>query len=541
MRTAGHILWIIVGLFAALVATPAAASQRVEAHTRFGTVSGAREGSLAVFRGMPYAAPPTGENRWRAPLPAASWRGVRDALNFAPACPQNPRPSRLIPDGDLTISEDCLYLNVWTPAGSLREQLPVMVWIHGGGFNNGSAASPVSSGEHLASRVVVVVSLSYRLGAFGFLAHPALTAESRDRTSGNYGLLDLIAGLDWVRDNIAAFGGDPGNITIFGESAGGIAVSMLAASPRARGLFHRAISQSGGSFAPPRIAGEGGTNVPPLAVAERRGVALFEQIGAASPAAARAVPVERILEAAGPPVQENLFWPVLDGIVIPDDQYLLYGAGRYNDVPILVGTNEDEGALFIPRADAASFTAMVRAGYGDHADQVLAAYPARDDREALQSSRDLFRDAGFAWSTWAWALLQSRSGGSPAYVYYFSHRPPYPEAPAYADWGAAHAMDVPYVFGNLEAWPLRWRDSDRALSDVMIGYWTNFAKTGDPNGLGLPHWPRFSEGQQLVLDLSDRPREEPLPNAEQLRVLDEYYRWLRQQRLVPHRDPNGRK
>jgi para-nitrobenzyl esterase len=341
MRTAGHILWIIVGLFAALVATPAAASQRVEAHTRFGTVSGAREGSLAVFRGMPYAAPPTGENRWRAPLPAASWRGVRDALNFAPACPQNPRPSRLIPDGDLTISEDCLYLNVWTPAGSLREQLPVMVWIHGGGFNNGSAASPVSSGEHLASRVVVVVSLSYRLGAFGFLAHPALTAESRDRTSGNYGLLDLIAGLDWVRDNIAAFGGDPGNITIFGESAGGIAVSMLAASPRARGLFHRAISQSGGSFAPPRIAGEGGTNVPPLAVAERRGVALFEQIGAASPAAARAVPVERILEAAGPPVQENLFWPVLDGIVIPDDQYLLYGAGRYNDVPILVGTNED--------------------------------------------------------------------------------------------------------------------------------------------------------------------------------------------------------
>ncbi|MBC2778926.1 carboxylesterase family protein [Parasphingopyxis marina] len=509
---------------------PAAAN--IEVETSLGRVSGVGEEGLAVFRGIPFAAPPVGSNRWRAPQPAQPWPGVRVATEFAPACPQpDQRESAVFERHSLRQSEDCLYLNIWTPAEAPDARLPVMVWIYGGGFNNGATSLPTYSGENLAARDVIVVSIAYRIGAFGFLAHPALTTEASDGSSGNYGLLDMIAALQWVNENIAGFGGDPNNVTIFGESAGGIAVSILAASPPARGLFQRAISQSGGSFAPPRTANEGGSNVPTLVVAEAHGERLFETLGVDTLAEARAVPVEAILDAVGPAIPGNLFWPVLDGVVIPDDQYELYADGAFNDTPILVGTNDDEGALFVPQGPPAErYIGGVRAGFGEHADAVLETYSGGTDAEALRSSRDLFRDTAFAWHTWTWARLQAEAGGSPAFVYYFEQRPPYPDIPMLADWGAAHAMELPYVFGTLRPGRMDWRDGDRHVSDLMIGYWTNFAKTGDPNGEGLPEWPRFTPDAQQVLYIDETPHAGSVPNSEQLETLDSYYRWRREQR-----------
>src|SRR5690606_9361486 len=293
---------------------------------------------------------------------------------FGPSCMQAESMMAFL-GAPPVISEDCLYLNVWTPARSANERLPVMVWIYGGGFAAGSTASPAYDGTQLAKKGVVLVSVAYRVGAFGFLAHPELSAES-GTGSGNYGLLDLIAGLEWVRDNIAAFGGDPGNVTIFGESAGGYAVSMLAASPLAAGLFHKAISESGASFAPPRTGALAtGMNMATLAVAEAEGKAFLERLGATNIAAARALDAAAIQQAQGPGLGTG-FWPVADGHVLLGDSYALYAQGRFNDTPILIGTNSDEGALFVQQAQVspADFEAQVRAQFGERADAILAAY-----------------------------------------------------------------------------------------------------------------------------------------------------------------------
>ena len=348
---------------------------------------GVEENGLAVYKGIPFAAPPVGDLRWRSPQPAAAWSGVLKADAFAPVCPQPDGANAALGMPVLPSSEDCLYLNVWTPVSLFSSRrAPVMVWIYGGGFASGGTGLPSYSGEHLARKGVVVVSIAYRLGAFGFLAHPDLSAES-GHGSGDFGLLDQIAALKWVKANIAAFGGDPDNVTIFGESAGGISVSMLAASPLAKDLFQRAISESGGSFAPSRTANQGGTNTPSLAVAERQGATFIQGLGAASIADARKIPADTILKAGG------RFWPVMDGYVIPGDQYELYKAGQYNDTPILIGTNSDEGALFPQAPNAAAYVANVRAAYGDYADKILAAYPGDTDAEALQlRPRPLPRD-----------------------------------------------------------------------------------------------------------------------------------------------------
>jgi para-nitrobenzyl esterase len=491
------------------------------------------QGGLIVYKGVPFAAPPVGDLRWRAPQLPASWTGVRNADKFAPGCIQAPVVNEALGLEASPINEDCLYLNVWTPAKSVNDKLAVMVWIYGGGFAIGGTSQSLYDGAQLANKGVVVVSVAYRLGALGFLAHPQLTAEQGGH-SGNYGLMDQIAGLQWVKRNIAAFGGDPNRVTIFGESAGGIAVSMLAASPLAKGLFQRAISESGGNFAPARRQGnEGGENMDSLATGEKLGAAFLAKIGTASIADARKKSAEDILKNSPPGLGGPGSWPIFDGYVLTGDQYKLYEAGRYNDTPILIGTNSDEGALFVPAITASAYQGTVRSGYGEYAEKILAAYPGGTDAEALRSSRDLFRDTAFAWPTWAWAKLQSKTGKGKVFVYYFSHRPPYPDAPAFKDWGAAHAGEISYVFGNFTA-AMPASAADRAVSEEISSYWVNFAKTGDPNGGAKPHWPAFTMSNAQVMNLNDPSKAIAVPNLEKLQVLEGYYAWRRAEAEKKH-------
>ena len=347
----------------AIVAVPCmGVAAETTAKVEQGVLQGTTEAGLTVYRGVPFAAPPVGDLRWRAPEPAAKWAGVRPADKFAPQCVQS------IPG--ITISEDCLYLNVWTPAKSASAKVPVLVWIYGGGFAVGGTAVPTYSGEVLAKKGVVLVSIAYRLGSLGFLAHPGLSAESPQHVSGNYGLLDMIAALQWIKKNIAAFGGDPNKVTIFGESAGGIAVSELCASPLAKGLIQGAISESGGSFGPARAAGMPGENMRLLATAEKDGLAFANNAGASSVAELRKLPAEKILAAT-----RGLAWPNIDGYVIPTDQYTLYAAKQFNDVPVLIGYNSDEGASFSRDTAPKGYIDGVHKRYGAFADSLLKAYP----------------------------------------------------------------------------------------------------------------------------------------------------------------------
>jgi para-nitrobenzyl esterase len=518
----------IAGLM--LLALGAGAARATPVMTTAGLVEGTVEDGLSVWRGLPFAAPPVGDKRWRPPAPAAEWPGVRKADQFAPPC---------IGNGP-TSSEDCLYLNVWSPAKP-GEHLPVMVWIYGGGFVGGSTADPSYSGEALARKGVVYVSISYRVGVMGFLAHPELSAENPRHVSGNYGLMDQIEGLKWVRRNIAAFGGDPKKVTIFGESAGGISVSMLAASPLARGLFRGAMSESGGSFSAPRNPPLPGENMVTLKDAERSGLTIAERTGARTAAELRALAPEKVAAAGGggPPgvVPQGLgMWPIVDGYVIPDDQHRLYSAGRFNETPILIGINSDEGASFGAPTQLKPFVDQTRARYGPYADKLLAAYPASDDAGAKQAARDLARDAGFGWHNWTWARLQAKRGKAKVYYYYFEQKPPYPAGSRFAELkGVPHGAEIPFVFGHVfpAAAPkpnaIEWRPEDQALSDQVVSYWSNFVKTGDPNGTGLPKWPNFTPSKPVVMHLHAAPAAGPLPNPEQLKALDGYFAWRRAQ------------
>lgn len=518
--------WRIAGLTA--LALSAGTALAAPVRTSSGLVEGTVEGGLAVYRGLPFAAPPVGDLRWRAPAPAQPWPGVRKAQQFAPPCVGNGPGS----------SEDCLYLNVWSPAKP-GQHLPVMVWIYGGGFANGSTANPAYSGDVLARKGVVFVSIAYRVGVLGFLAHPGLTAENPRHVSGNYGLLDQIEGLKWVQDNIAAFGGDPKKVTVFGESAGGIAVSQLAASPLAKGLFRSAMSESGGSFSAPRKPPLPGENMVTLKDAEQDGVVVAEKTGARTVSELRALPADKVATAGGggPPgvVPQGLgMWPVIDGYVIPDDEYRLYAAGRFNETPILIGINSDEGVSFGAPTQLKSFVEQTKARYGPYADKLLAAYPAGDDASAKQAARDLARDAGFGWHNWVWARLQAERGKARVYYYYFEQKPPYPAGSRFAEVkGVPHGAEIPYVFGHVPPatapapGDIAWRPQDQVLSDQVVSYWTNFVKTGDPNGAGLPEWPAFSLARPLVMHLHASPAAGAVPNPEQLTVLDSYFAWRR--------------
>jgi para-nitrobenzyl esterase len=486
--------------------------------TRVQVTGGQIEGILAaegirVFKGIPFAQPPTGDLRWKAPQPLKRWAGVKKTQSFGPAPIQSAGMASFV-NVKSELSEDCLYLNVWTPAKQDNKNLPVMVWIHGGAFQFGATSQPVFDGSRLAEKGVVVVSIAYRLGIFGFFAHPELSKESGNG-SCNYGLLDQIAGLKWINANVSAFGGDPHNVTIFGESAGGIAVSMLAASPKAKGLFHKAISQSGGSFAPTRFSKDGGELVLPLKMAESQGKQYLDSLGAINIASARKLP-------AGDLIKSNIqWWPVADNVVLPENPYKLYSQAKFNDCPILIGTNSDEGSPFIsPGITPERFQGQMR-GYGIFADTLLAVYPHATAAQAFKSAKDIFRESALAWPTWTWARLQSQYGKSKAFVYYFDMR-----LPGLTD-GAYHSQDLSYVFGNFDNPARKPRPEDLKLSNLIQDYWVNFARTGDPNGNQLPRWDEFKYSDQVVMRLDATSGMQPIPNIEKLRAWDSYFAWRR--------------
>lgn len=484
-----------------------------------GVVEGVLNADAGVrsFKGIPFAAPPVGDVRWRPPQPVKPWVGVRKADAFGPGPMQDARFAAMM-GSSTNLSEDCLYLNVWTPAKNADENLPVMVWIYGGAFVSGMTSVSVYDGTKLAQKGVVLVSIAYRVGPFGFLAHPELSKES-GKGSGCYGIQDQVAGLRWVKDNISRFGGDPSRVTVFGESAGGISVSMLTVVPAARGLFQRAISESGGSMAPVKNGNEAGQNVPSLRMAEEAGKSFLSKLGANDLKAARALSAEEIQKAV---VGMGLFWPVADGETLPGDQYELYEAGRFNNTPVLIGSNSDEGAMFVrPGATPASFEKQIRDGFGPAAEAILKAYPHSTDAEAFKSSKDIFRESAFAWHTWAWARLQTRKSTNNAFVYYFDHR-----TPGSPD-GASHAAEIGCVFRNLGNWGGASRPEDVAMSDLMSSYWVNFARSGDPNGAGLPLWPAFDEKEMNTMFFGKEPGARPLPNLEKLQAFDGYYAWRR--------------
>ncbi|HTP13320.1 MAG TPA: carboxylesterase family protein, partial [Bacteroidota bacterium] len=510
MKKTAFLIAVLLSFSAELAVAQKPTPLRVEQ----GLLQGTLENGLTVYKGIPFAAPPVGDLRWRAPQPPAQWKGVRETATFGPSPIQGP-------GNGPNMSEDCLYLNVWTPAKSADDKIPVLVWIYGGGFNFGATSDPNYNGANLARKGVVLVSIAYRVGQLAFLADSELSAESPHHVSGNYGLLDMIAGLRWVQKNIAAFGGDPNKVTIFGESAGGIAVSMLCASPLAKGLFHGAISESGGSFGPPRHTTFPGENLKRLADAERAGQEYVRNAGVTSIAELRKIPADKL------PRIRGLAWPIIDGWVIPDDQYDLYEEGKFNDTPILVGYNSDEGASFSPpQQTSEQYIAGVNARYGPFADSLLKAYPAGSGK-APKTARDLMRDAAFGWHTWSWARLESGKGKHKAYLYCFDQHPAYPDTSPRFGYGSPHGQEVAYVFEHLDASKPQTTKTDLEISEAIATYWTNFAKHGDPNGEGVPSWPAFSDTNPWVMYFSQTPHAGPVPSAEALKVLDGYFKWRR--------------
>jgi para-nitrobenzyl esterase len=498
-------------LAAAVGSFPTLAAVRTDA----GLLEGAHEHGLTVYRGVPFAAPPLGPLRWREPRPAPSWSGVRQADRFAPACMQTgvSMPGETPP----VVSEDCLYLNIWTPARAPAARLPVLVWIHGGGFSNGSASMPLYWGDRLARKGVVVVTIAYRLGPFGFLAHPELTAESPRHSSGNYGFEDQIAALAWVKRNIAAFGGDPGRVTIAGQSAGGASVSILMASPLAGGLFQRAIAESGGMFEPIKLAP--GYQ---LAKAESDGVAYAASVGARSLADLRVLPAATLL---GGKV-DSITHPVIEPYVLPASPYDVFVRGDQNGGAVLVGSNADEARSLIADVGSlrvAAFEADVVKRWGPLPPELLKPYPRRTDAEAVKARLDFERDLRFGWDAWAWARLAAAHDRAGVYAYHFTHSPPFPAGSVYAGWGPSHYAELWYVFDHLDQAPWDWTGADRGLAETMSTYWVNFVKTGDPNGPGVPIWPRFRGSEGRVLYLNDPITVSGVANLNALSTFDAVY------------------
>lgn len=489
------------------------------ARTEAGEVTGTRADGVTVYKGLPYAAPPVNALRWRPPAAVHLWTGARKADEFAPACMQEgvSMPGETPP----ATSEDCLYLNVWTPAARPTDRLPVIVWIHGGGYRNGSAAMPLYSGDRLARRGVVVVTIAYRLGPLGFLALPELTRESPQHSSGNYGLMDQVAALEWVQHNIAAFGGDPGRVTIAGQSSGSISVSILMASPRAKGLFQRAIGESGGLFEPVRLA-------PSylLANAEHDGEKYAQSLGAASLKDLRALPAAQLLGGGN---AGGVTHPVIEPVLLPAPPYEAFAGGRQSDVPLLIGSNADEARSLtdVTRTSAATFAADIREDFGDLPAAIVAAYPNASDAAARRARLDLGRDLRFSWDMWAWARLQSATGQARVFYYLFRQQPPFPRDSAYAGWGPSHFAELWYVFDHLDQYRWEWTPEDRRLADEMITYWTNFARSGDPNGPGLPAWPAYSAHSGKLLCLGTPLVVEDAPSTGGLAVLDQVYAAVR--------------
>jgi len=520
MRTFAQRLTPTAVLLAGCMAGTAVAADQVKTANGIIESTAAPKDGVRSFKGIPFAQPPVGDLRWREPQPVRNWTGVRNADDFGAACMQ-----RLSPGADYWIrakgmSEDCLYLNVWTPAKSGNERLPVLVYIFGGGFQNGDGSEPRYDGESMARKGIVAVSLNYRLNVFGFFAHPELTKESPHRASGNYGLLDQSAALRWVQQNIAAFGGDPRRVMIAGESAGSISVSAQMASPLSRNLIAGAIGESGAliSTLPPR----------PLAATEKDGADFAEKTGAPSLAALRALSAEKIQEALAAPagaaapggrggpgaagVPTLRFSPNLDGYFLPKTLAEIFEAGEQAKIPLLAGTNsEEQGARSVlgqSEPTVENFVAAIRKLYADSADEVLRVYAPKTPDEVLQAATDLASARFISHSTWKWTELQMKTGGKPVYRYFYTRvRPRYlgmpGQAPAAAPAGgratapstprgAAHSAEIQYAMGNLDLDNrYAWEPDDRKVSETMQGYFVNFIKTGNPNGPGLPAWPAY--------------------------------------------------
>jgi para-nitrobenzyl esterase len=453
-----------------------------------GIVEGKNVGTVHAFLGIPYAAPPLGKLRWKPPAPPTNWTSVRRAVSFGARCMQTRVYSDMV-FRDPGISEDCLMLNVWTHVGG-KTALPVMVWIHGGGFAAGASSEPRQDGARLAKIGVVVVSMNYRMGIFGFFVHPELTAESGKSASGNYGLLDIVAALQWVQRNIAAFGGDPGNVTIFGESAGSFAVSALMASPLANGLFHKAIGESGAAFH--------STGLSFRSRAEREPVDskfMSSVMGIQTLAQLRTVPAKKLLDAASKKTEGHddfSFGPDTDGYFLPESVPAIFAAGQQNDVPLVAGWNRDEGSFEVAKTKPTVASLKERAGkeFDDHSAEFLRLYPADNDQQAYRALEDFEGDRFIAFSTWKWMEMQKATGKQTVYRYRFDLAlPPDPKEPGPAV--ANHSGEIEYVFGMLDSKARPWRPEDRKLSEQMQKYWTNFARTGDPNGADLPKWPVY--------------------------------------------------
>lgn len=468
-----------------------------------GPVTGVREGNLWAFKGIPYAAPPVGDLRWRPPQPVTPWKKARLCQEYGPSCPQPGGGPFYLEVGPT--SEDCLYLNVWTPARTSSERLPVLVWIHGGSFVTGSGSMAVYSGANLAAKGVVVVTINYRLGPLGFLAHPALTAEAGEGSSGNYGLLDQIAALRWVQRNIAAFGGDPQRVTVFGESAGAISILDLLVSPLAEGLFQRAIVQSGILL----DAGFGVSTTGTLTEAEAAGEQFAQRLGVDSRSDVAAqlrakTPAE--LLAAGEDenlLEKGLTWkPVVDGYVLPDLPTKLWLAGKQWPVPLLIGSNADEGNTFLAGLTVSKeeFVRQMEGIFGPFAEEALALYPVTTAADISGAFSRMLTEVGFASTARFAAGVMSEV--APAYLYQFTR------VPLGNPLGAFHGVEIPYVFGNAGLFTAlgEIEEADYRLSEALMGYWTRFAATGDPNGESAVAWPRYDRVEDQHLELGDTIR-----------------------------------
>ena len=479
--------WLPGLAFAMLAAHAMAAEPGLVVRIDSGTLAGVHDAAAGVdeFRGIPYAAPPVGSLRWKPPQPPAAWTGVRAADHFGPRCMQRPLFGDMVFRSD-GMSEDCLYLNVWTLPGREGRKLPVLVYFYGGGFVGGDGSEYRYDGASLARRGIVTVTVNYRLDVFGFLALPALAGESPHRAAGNYGLLDQVAALQWVHRNIAAFGGDPDEVTIGGESAGSMSVSALMASPLSKGLIRRAIGESGsvlGNLAPRR-----------LALAEQQGEAFRKHVGAHSLAQLRAIPAGVLLVACGDKDVPD-FVPVVDGWLLPRSPEAIYAAGGQAHIPLLVGSNSQEGfyADFLKKQPPtpANYRTAVERELGAHAAEALTLYPGNEEAEVKTSGTALAGDRFIAFSTWRWMHLQRKTGGAPVYYYYFTKaRPAKRDGSAGPDPGAVHSGEIEYALGNLATNRVyAWTGDDRKVSATMEGYFANFIKTGNPNGANLPNWP----------------------------------------------------
>ena len=500
-------------------------SPRVE--IEYGILEGTEVSGVRAFKGIPYAQPPIGDLRWREPQPVKAWEGVRSAKNFGPRAMQRRYFDDMLFRSD-GVSEDCLYLNVWTPAKNNDELLPVLVYFYGGGLFTGDGSEFRYDGESMAREGIVTLTVNYRLNVFGFFAHPELSAESPNQVSGNYGFFDQTAALRWIRDNIAAFGGDPGRVTIAGESAGSVSVSAQMASPLSKDLIAGAIGSSGSLM--------GTLSAEPLEVVEQKGVAFAEQMGATSIEALRALSAEKIMEAAGN-MNPTHFLPAIDGYFFPRNMDEIFEAGEQADVPLLLGWNSQEmsyrGVMSTNQPTPENFASRVESLYGDMADEVLSVYTPETEEEVIQAATDLAGDRFTGFSTWKWGDMHARTGSKPVYRYYYVR--PRPLAKNAAEdaspaEGATHSAEIEYAMGNLATnWAYDWQPEDFKVSSLFKQFYANFVKTGNPNGYGVPDWPAINgQSPPPIMHIDVDTRIEMSPHENRYRMLDTLFnqkRW----------------